>query len=204
MDKLLIYLDHLSLKEPIKQSGETLALTTLVLPRPGIQKKTALKSFRLQKGKVSLTRKPFYEKALLKEKVDGPFGLTLKITRPVSHGEMQALLRSAVGLGLEVTGDLLARGLSITALRPLLREPFDEFADHLTDDAPDFILEGGFDLDSETMKAGTITMPLKLTQRLRLSSLPPGPKSRNKRKTSAKTYKKGLTIGEVALRLEIG
>lgn len=208
METLLITLDRLSLKEPLKQSGETLALTTLVLPRPGIRRKTSLRPFRLQAGKASLARKPFHERALLKEKVDGRFGLTVQLTRPVKHAELQTLLRGIAGLGLEAAGDLLAGGLRMSALRPLLREPFDALADELTDDAPDFILQGGVDLNSDSLSQSkgpdALTVTLQLTQRIRKSDLPPGPKSREKRRTSSKTYKKGLAVGEAVLKLGFG
>lgn len=203
METLLITLDRLSLKEPLDQNGETLTLTTLVLPRPGIQKKTALKPFRLRKGKAAFARKAFHEKALLKEKVDGRFGLTVQLTRPSKHAELQAWLRRLVGLGLEATGDLLASGLRMSALRPLLREPFDALADELADDTPEFILQGGIDLDSESLKEGSVSLPLQLSQRIRQSDLPPGPKAREKRRTSAKIYKKGLTVGEAVLKVEL-
>lgn len=204
MKTLLIQLDRLSLQAPLDQSAETLALTSLVLPRPGIQRKTALKPFRLQKGHASLARKAFHENALLKEKVDGAFALTLQLTQPVTHRELQNWLRSLAGLGLEAAGNLLASGLSMSALRPLLRAPFDQLADQLSEDSPDFMLEGGIEWDSETLSPGRIAIPLKLTQRIRQSDLPPGPKARDKRKTSAKTYKKGLTVGEAVFKVQVG
>lgn len=203
MKTITLELSKISLDAPLNRSGEALALATLVLPRPSIQHKTALKPFRLQKGKISFARKSFYEKALLKEKVDGPFGLTLRMTRPVAKPELQSWLRSMVGVGMEAAGDLFASGLPISALRPLLRSPFDELADQVSDDAPEFILRGGIDLDSENLNSGSLTIPLQLTEAIRQSDLPPGPKSREKRKASAKRYKKGQTIGEALLRVEV-
>lgn len=203
MQTLTLELSKLSLNLPLDQSGETLALTSLVLPRPAIRQRTTLKNFRLQKGKANFARKAFYEKALLKEKVDGRFSLTVQFTRPTAHPELQAWLQAMTGVGLETIGDALAGGLTLSALRPLLREPFDGLADQLTDDAPEFILHGGLDLDSETLKPGKISIPLQLTQSIRKSDLPPGPKSRDKRKTSAKTYKKGLTVGEAVVEVGV-
>ena len=95
--------------------------------------------------------------------------------------------------------------LSISAFakggRDLASAPFDALADQVSDDSPNFIATGGLDLDSETLTAGKISISLKLTKTLRKSDLPPGPKSREKRKTAAKLYKKGTQIGEISLDL---
>ena len=81
---MLLSLQTLTLDAPLNQSGECLILTELILPRNGIARKAALKDVRLIKGKRSFARAPFFEKALLKEKVDGPFGLKVSVTRPLS------------------------------------------------------------------------------------------------------------------------
>ena len=203
METLLITMQRLDLEAPFNRSGELLSLTSLVLPRPGIQKKTALKPFRLTKGVANLSRKPFNENALLKEKVDGTFALTLQMTAPAAHSELQKWLRDMAAIGLESAGDLLAAGLETRALRPLLRAPFDQAAETLSDDPPDFILEGSAELHSDTIENGLLKLPIKLNQSHRSSNTPPGPKSREKRKSSVKTYKKGLTIGEAVFQLSI-
>jgi len=203
MHTLSLELSQLSLDVPLNQSGEVLVLCTLALPRPGIQQKTALRSFRLQKGKARMTRMAFHQKALLKEKVDGRLGLTLRLSRPTASPELQNWLRSLAGLGLETTGELLASGLQLSALRPLLREPFDALADQATGYSPHCILEGSLDLHSESLRNSTLTVPLRLTESIRQSDLPPGPKAREKRKTSAKTYKKGFIVGEAVVNAEI-
>jgi hypothetical protein len=179
METLLITMQRLDLEAPFNRSGELLSLTSLVLPRPGIQKKTALKPFRLTKGVANLSRKPFNENALLKEKVDGTFALTLQMTAPAAHSELQKWLRDMAAIGLESAGDLLAAGLETRALRPLLRAPFDQAAETLSDDPPDFILEGSAELHSDTIenaiKATAAATPHPALSRVRNENPPPKP-----------------------------
>jgi len=207
---MLLSLQTLTLDAPLNQSGECLILTELILPRNGIARKAALKDVRLIKGKRSFARAPFFEKALLKEKVDGPFGLKVSVTRPLKHPELNQFLRQLLATGIEGLGEAAALlafpSLSISAFakggRDLASAPFDAFADQVSDDAPHFIASGGLDLDSESLTAGTIRIPLELSKTLRKSDLSPGPKSREKRKSTAKIYKKGTVIGEI--RLDLG
>lgn len=206
---MILSLQTLTLDMPLNQSGECLILTELILPRNGIARKAALKEVRLMKGKRSFARTAFFEKALLKEKVDGPFGLKVSVTRPLKHPELNQFLRQLLATGIEGLGEAVSLSafpsLSISAFarggRDLASAPFDALADQVSDDSPNFIATGGLDLDSETLTAGKISIPLKLTQTLRKSDLPPGPKSREKRKSAAKIYKKGTVIGEIRLDL---
>lgn len=203
MQTLTIELNSLSLTAPLDQSGATLVFATLVLPRPGIARKTTLLSASLQKGQVRFAQKSFHEKALFKEKIEGRFALTLQLSHPSTHSEIQKWLLSMTGLGLESVGDLLASGLEFKSLRPLLRAPFETLAEHFSDNNPDFILLGSLELESETLQSGELILPLRLEKRLRLTDLPPGPKTRDKRKASSQTYKKGLTLGEALLKIEV-
>ncbi len=199
MTTLEITLRSLKLETPLAISGHSLLQCNLILPRPGIQSRAALKPVALKKGAVSLRRAPFYESALLKEKVDGRFGLQIRLTRPQSNPAATRALQALLATVIEAAGDTLAAQVPVSALRGLVRSPFDQVAEQLEDDTPDFLLTGGLDLESENLEPGEITMPLKLIERLRHNSLPPGPKRRDARKTKTTTYKKGLTIGEAVL-----
>lgn len=215
---MILSLHTLTLEAPLNQSGQCLVLAELILPRNGIARKAALKDVRLtthsttsassgQTGslrvaKASFVRKPFYEKALLKEKVDGRFGLKVSVTRPLKHPELNQFLRRLLATGIESSADLISPlALSLSNLvDDLVDETADQLADRILDDES-FIATGGLDFDSETLTSGKITVPLKLTETLRKSDLPPGPKSRDKRKTAAKFYKKGSQIGQISFEL---
>ena len=197
---MILSLKSLTLDAPLNQTGECLLLTELILPRPSIAKKSAFKDVRVTKGKRSFAREPFYEKGLFKEKVDGPFGIRVSLTRPLKHPELKRFLRQLLGTGLESSADLLsAPSLSpLTILNDVVEEAAEQIADQLTEDET-FIAIGGIDLDSETLCAGPITIPLKLQESIRRSTGTPGPQARDTRRTSATRYKKGSIIGEARL-----
>jgi hypothetical protein len=206
---MILSLQTLTLDVPLNQSGECLILTELILPRNGIARKAALKDVRLMKGKRRFARSPFFEKALLKEKVDGPFGLKVSVTRPLKHPELKQFLRQLLATGIEGLGEAAALSvfpsLSMTAFarggRDLASAPFDALADQVSDDSPNFIATGGLDLDSATLTTGTLTIPLKLSETLRSSQEVPLSEKRDKRKSAANTYKKGTVIGAISLEL---
>jgi len=208
---MLLSLKALTLDAPLNQTGECLVLTELILPRPGIAKKSALKDLRLTKGKVSLARAPFYEKALLKEKVDGPFGIKVSITRPLKHPELNQFLKQLLATGIQGLGEAASfsafPSLSISAfakgLRELIEVPFDKVSNALESNDLSFLASGGIDLDSESLVPGPISIELKLEERIRLAEIPVGPKARDKRKSSAKIYKKGSAIGSVTFDLSV-
>lgn len=210
---MLLSLGKVQLEAPLNQSGECLVLTELILPRNAIARKAVLKEIHLSRSKTDalpvakagFARAPFYEKALLKEKVDGPFGLKVSLTPPMKHPELYRLLRQLLATGIESSTDLLLSSLAGThsLLGDLLVEAGDHLADQVADDAPAFIAAGGLDLDSASLTSGQIHVPLKLTQALRRSNLPPGPKSREKRRPQTKTYRKGHRIGQVSFQLHV-
>jgi hypothetical protein len=197
---MLLLLDSLQLQEPLGQSGECLVLAELILPRNGIARRSALREIKLSRGKRSLSRQPFYDKALLKERVDGRFGLKVRITRPLKHRELTQFLRQLLAAGIESGADLLSRPTSL--LGDLTEEAGDRLADALADDAPQFIASGGLELDSESLATGKQTIELALNQTLRSSQHLPLSQKKEKRKSAARTYRKGTAVGRIVLKLD--
>jgi len=199
---MLLQLNRIQLDSPLNQSGQCLILTELILPRNGIARKAALKDVRLTKGKASFARAPFYEKALLKEKVDGLFGLRVSVTRPLKHPALNPFLRQLLATGIESSTDLLSPLLiRYSPLGDVLGQASEALADSIADTSPTFIATGGLDLDSETFTSGKITIPLKLTETIRSSQEVPLSQKREKRRRISKTYKKGSLLGEISLDL---
>lgn len=205
---MILSLHSIRLDAPLNQTGESLVLTELVLPRNAIARKAALKEIRLSKGKRSLAKAPFYTAGLLKEKVEGPFGVKVNITRPLRHPEFSRLLRRLLASGLESGVDLFSPVLAMTAggsiLEDLAEEAADQLAGSISNTEPVFIAEGGLDLNSETLAGGPLTIPLRLLKSLRHSDQPPGPKSREKRRSATKLFRTGSLVGEVTLALRVG
>lgn len=203
MQTLEITLRALQLKTPLAISGHSLLQCNLIVPRPGIRNRIALKTLKLRRGVVSYRRTPFHEAVCLKEKIDGRFGIQLHLTRPQRKPEQTHALQTFLAAAIEATGDTLAAQVPLSALRNLVRVPFDQLANQVEDDSPDFLLTGGIDLESETLTPGEITIPLQLTKTLRHTPRPPGPKSRESRKAKTTTHKKGLTIAEAVMAIRI-
>lgn len=200
---MLLLLHKITLDAPLNSSGECLVLTELVLPRNAIRAKSALSPVSLTQGRRSFARAPFYEKALLKEKVDGRFGLKVSVTRPLKNPELNQFLRQLLATGIESSVDLISPLLIRSSpLNDLADEAADQLADRVRDEAS-FLATGGIDLDSATLTSGQLSIPLKLTASIRRSDLPPGPKSREKRKSTAKLYSKGSTVGAVTFNLAV-
>jgi hypothetical protein len=201
---MLLALRSINLDAPLQLSGQSLILTELILPRNAIARKAVLKDVRLTRGRRSLARQPFYEKALLKEKVDGLFGLRVSVTRPLKNPELNQFLRRLLATGLESSVDLLSSLLiRYSPLGDVLEEAGEWGADRLLESSSNFIATGGLDLESESLTPGTLMIDLKLTETIRKSDLPPGPKSREKRKTAAVSYKKGTAVGQISFDLTV-
>jgi hypothetical protein len=200
---MILSLHHIQLDAPLNLSGTCIVLTELILPRNGIAKKSALKEVPLKQGKRNLQRQPFYEKAVLKEKVVGLVGLKVSITRPLKHAERTRFLRQLLAAGLESSVDLIS--LSNANLSELvsdvLDEAVDQWADNYTDDDPSFLASGGIDLDTEALHSGPVSIDLKLEKSLRRSQHTPGPKAREQRKAKSQQYRKGLKVGQITLDL---
>jgi hypothetical protein len=207
MTSLELTLRSLKLSTPLAGNGHSLLQARLILPRPGIQGRHALKALELKRGTVSLRRAPFYQAGLLKEKVEGRFGLQVQLTRPQRNPEATRALQALLASVIDAAGDTLAAQIPLSSLRNLARAPFEQLVDQIDDDAPEFILEGGLDCDSETLTSGSITLPLRLTQTLRPQRTPPQPQLRTRRTPSqsqqSTTYKKGLPLGEAVFDIQV-
>ena len=201
----ILSVQQIHLEAPLDLSGDCLVLAELVLPRNSIQRKRALREVSVRKGHRSLKREPFYQTALLKEKVDGRFGLKVSITRPLKNRALDTQVRSLLATAVESGSDLLASILfKGNLLEDVVQAGGEQLAGALQSEEPVFIAAGGIDLQADTLQNGTLTIPVKLTKTLRVSDAPPGPRAREQRKKSAKTYRKGSAIGEIQLALEVG
>jgi hypothetical protein len=202
---MIICFQNVQLDAPLQQSGYCIILTELILPRNGIAKKSALKDVQLAKGKRSFRRQPFYEKALLKEKVDGLVGLKISVTRPLKYPQLQLFMRQLLAVGIESSVDLLpftSSGLS-ELFNDVLDEAGEQLGDRIADEDPVFIAAGGIDLDTATLASGPVSIDLKLEKSIRFADLPPGPKARDQRKRQSELYRKGRKVGHVTLDLQL-
>ncbi len=202
---MLITLENIQLEAPLDRDGAVLVLVELILPRPAIALRRALLEVQVRKGKRSMVRASFAEKALLKERVDGLFGLKVAITRPTPPSQFADVLRTILSTGIQSTGDILAR-MSFTTppARRLAMMPADAIAEAIQDTSPEYVADGSLDLASETLSSGLLSVPIKLNQTLRESNFPSGPRNRPTRKASAsQVFRKGRVAGSIELRVGV-
>ena len=196
---MLSKLHSLRLDAPLDLTGESLVFVELIVPRPTIARRSNLKPVQLRRGGRSFAREPLYETVLLKERVDGPFGLKVAVTRPGKHPEWRRLFRKLLAEGAKSLGDVGVS--SFDFLDDIAEEAFDQLADRIGGDAPGFAAAGGRDLDSETLQSGRLTIPLHLIRSIRSSAHLPLSERREKRRSQAKTFRKNLRVGEVVLEI---
>lgn len=189
---------------PLFASARNTTLSAeLVWPRPAISSRVGLLPLELRRGKAALTRRPFYERLLLKEKVDGSFGLVVRITKPGKGPALPPALAEIFSTALSAIGSGLGAPLVNSAIRPIVREPLNQLADVFEDDEPLFIAEAGIDLNAEEDWIGERKFELKTTKTLKIPSEPQaGPRTKTvAKKQKSATVRKGAIIAEVVLEL---
>ncbi|MBC2601235.1 hypothetical protein [Puniceicoccus vermicola] len=199
-----ISLKSLTLTHPAFATATAVTISAeLVWPRPAISARMGFQTFSLRKGKASLRGTKDYERLLLKEKVDGRFGLVIGLTKPGPQWALNSAMAEILGTALSGIGSGLAAPFVSTALRPLLREPFNQLADKIEDDEPILIAEAGIDLHSEDDWVGEHKFELKTTKSLKLPLEPKaGPRTKSvAKKQKFQTIRKGTVIAEVILEL---
>jgi len=205
MKTLEIQIRSLSLTEPFENSGQLSLISQLIWPRPAIVGRAGIKQLTLSKGKARLPLKPVYPRILLKEKVDGRFGLNVGITRIQRNPKAAEFLQNLLVTTLEATGGILSSTLQLpaTALKQVIEAPFDQLADQLDDDSLKLVAQAGFDFDSESALDGEHTFELKLTETLRIGpEIKKGaPKERQVRNRKSQTFKKGTVVGAAVIKL---
>ena len=196
-------LHSIRLDSPLQPTGRCLVLAELIVPRNGIARRSAIKELQLSEGKRSLARAPFYERALLKEKVDGAYGLRVRVTRPFKRAETAGLFRQLLATGIESGSELIHSSLiRRSLLKDLFESGSDALVDRIEDNTAPFIAGGGIDLHSETQGPVNISIPLRLEDSIRSSAHSKFSERREKRKSGTKTYRKGSVVGELRFKLE--
>lgn len=203
---LEIYLQSLELEAPFDTKGSLNVVVELVWPRAAIHSRSAVKSVAMQKGKGKLPLKPVYSRLMLKENVDGNFGLTVGITKLQSNPKLAQFINEVLVTAVEATGGALSSALELpaTALKKVVEAPFDRLADELDEESLELVAKTGFDFNSESSLEGSHVFELKLNRTIRIApEVKAGPpKGRQKRTTKGETYRKGTKVGTATLRLK--
>ncbi len=199
-----ISLKSLALTHPAFSSARSATIVAeLIWPRPAISSRVGFQSVSLRKGKTALGRTPYYERLLLKEKVDGRFGIRVGITKPGAQFNLNPALAEILSTALSSIGGTLAAPFSSAALRPLLREPLNQLADKIDPDEPTVVAEAGLDLHSDDDWIGEKSFVLKTNKSLKIPiDNKVGPRTKDvAKKQKFQTIRKGSVIAEVVLAL---
>lgn len=199
---MLLTLEKVDLPKPLNRNGKILVLAELILPRPAIALRRALVEVTLRQGKRSLAKAAFFEKALLKERVDGPFGLRVAVTEPTTPNRFGELLNDVLSTGIQNAGDIFARmAFTTPPARRIAMFPTNAVAEAIQDTNPSYIAEGHLDLQSDSLSDGLLDIELRLTQNLREPNRISGPRARRTRRPSSTAFRKGTPAGLVQLKV---
>ncbi|MCC5789689.1 MAG: hypothetical protein JJT75_08640 [Opitutales bacterium] len=203
---MLLTLEKIDLSSPLNRNGKVLVMAELILPRPAIALRRALLEVSLRQGKRSLGKASFFEKALLKERVDGPFGLRVAVTEPTAPNRFGDLLSDILSTGIKNAGDIFARmAFTTPPARRIAMFPSDAVAEAIQDTSPKYVAEGSLDLSSDTLTDGSLNIPIHLNQTLRDSRTVSGPRSRRNRRPSSPSpsFRKGTLSGSLTLKVTL-
>lgn len=193
-----------------RRAGGSVHVVTvgLVWPRPAIAEKVAVKVLDMAGKSCSLARKPWVERILFKEVVEGPFGLELAVSEPVSDSQVLDFMRFAGSavfkMAASEAGDLvtgsLATGLTRIPLRFLSKQ-----ISASAKKSPRNIANGSIDLRAEDLirhgKDSTLKLRLRAEETFHSIS-----RTRKHGKSSMKRVKlldAGQPNGEAVLRARV-
>ena len=153
-----------------KESKSTVHVVTvgLIWPRPAISQKVAVKVLDLTGKTCSLARKPWVERILFKETIQGPFGVELTVSAPVSDSQVMDFMRFAGSamfkMAASEAGDMLAGSLAAGLTRIPLRYLSKEISGS-GKKQPRTIANGSIDLHAEDIVRHGRKSPVKLRLR---------------------------------------
>lgn len=97
------------------KTGTPLMIVSLVWPRPGIAGRVALKPVDVGEEAVDYKKDAWVRRVLFKEKVLGPFGIEIGVTRRVPEGTMHELMRyvgtGVLGIAADEVPDMVTSSL---------------------------------------------------------------------------------------------
>lgn len=129
--------------------GERLLIATLVWPRPLIAERIASRPLKLESGRAAYDAADWSERILFKEQVEGPFGLVVRVTEPLSARAVARFLAQWGGALLRLAATESAKLAADPWSASLTRIPLQILAGDL----------GGAAKEPKIDAAGRITVP---------------------------------------------
>jgi len=150
--------------------GSTHLITfRLIWPRPAIAERIAVKAVDLTGKSVSLVTKPWVERILFKEKVEGPFGIELTVSEPASDRQVAdfmsflgaAMFKIATSEAADLLATPLAGALTGIPLRYLAKQALSSSKNRVRT-----VAIGAADLCAENLAKHGKRSPVKLRLRV--------------------------------------
>ncbi len=197
-DTLELTLEHVQGAESWahqRAGAERLVMATLVWPRPLIAERVAARAYPFEKSKLDLAGRDWSERIFFKENVEGPFGLVIQVTEPLTAQELRRVTASLGDVLLKTTGTELARLAAGPWTATLARFPFTHLAGALSDAGknPTIVAAGQTTILPGT--PGPLEIPLSLPRDVtRVRRQRVGGRTRTRRET---LHRKGDPAGTV-------
>lgn len=201
-NQLELLLNRVELSHPAlsRDQGSFGVRIRLVAPRPNIATRDTLLFLDVKQGNTKYQKKPYSERVLFKQTVEGRFGLAIEFSRATSKDSLISIFRRLMSTALERTS---AEGLAIWAPNlPMLTRPAARFFGDLVDldDAPEVMARADLDMTSLPMDE-EIALPVKIVETTRLETVRGATKlSAAHRKRTRATYRKKETLGTIYLQ----
>ena len=168
---LELTLEQLSLEVTGARGGkDTTHVVTvgLIWPRPAIPEKIAVKVIDVAGKGIDLRRKPWSARVLFKEIVEGPFGVEITVSEPVSDSQVAAFMRFAGSALFKLGAAEAGRLTSAPLAAGLTRIPFQYLSKEISAAGKKparIIANGSADLLAEDLVKHGKKSPVKLRLR---------------------------------------
>lgn len=180
-----------------RKKTQRLVTVTLIWPRPLVAERVATRQYAFVKDGLDLSGRDWSETILFKENVEGPFGVVVQVSQPLTSQELSRITAAMGGALLRAAGSEAAALVSGPGLSSLARFPFNFLAGELSSigKVPKIVAAGRITL--RPARPGRVEIPLTVPEDIvRVRSVRIGGRTQSRRET---THRKGAAAGIAAL-----
>ncbi|NLF22067.1 MAG: hypothetical protein GX590_02810 [Lentisphaerae bacterium] len=158
LEVTLVELALLADAQPAAASRHLLG-ATLIWPRVGTARKTHAGTLSLARGVWSQASRPWTQRILFKETVQGRFGFDLALTAALADAQAEAFLRALASQVVKFTAGAVEDHLAPPLLGTLAEIPFNYLVKALLKErAPGVLAAGALDVDTSLLPAAGQTV----------------------------------------------
>lgn len=154
-----LHLDTYGVKKSKTPSSHILTLE-VVWPRPTIQSKTYLKTIKLVDGKFIIQDKSWLDRIILKESVEGPFGIRISISAALSDELLKKFFSQVFKTVFSTASSMSEALVEDKALKKSIALPLDFISSNLKSDNYRTIAEAEFVVSTENFSKSNPTISI--------------------------------------------